>query len=308
MIMKFTQQMLGISIIIVFNVSTPVAFVGPSLLYTGSYSPPITTDWTNFETHYAISSFLVDFSSFSGISFFSISINVLKLDREVVLNFTNNTDNSQLQITNSSNLTILEGGSLFFTSYGMEAKTSEILLSIEGISASGNVSLLDSAFLRFGQPPDQRLRFSTPIAEEYSDNSLFINVYMNILSKNGSGNVYIGEPYANFFGDAFTRPKVEISSPGNYSTTLKTNWMSIPFSNVDTFSSLFSLSYDDYSNTTWDIQGKFKVEITSFETYEYGLASLLSDLYILDIVLLDIVFVTFFSTKFLLRKLNILKS
>lgn len=306
--MKFTQRNITIGLLILLNLSIPIALAGPRLIYTGTYSPPISTGWQDFELHYAITSFWVDLTSLQNYNHFEINIDMLKLGNLVILDVTNETSRTQLNVTQNMYFVVESGGWFYFDSYSLNDNITEISLTIVGFNNTNSNTLLDSIFLRFGSTYENHIVINYPNSDNNSPDSLYVNFYMNIVEKNGTGSVFIGENYANFFGDSFTRPKVEMNSPGNYSTSLKIKWLSIPISNDESFSGGSDLTSMDYSQMTWDVRGKYKFEITSYESYSYFMGIFMSYLYVYGILALDIVIFIFLSVKFIINKFHLSKS
>ena len=295
--MKFTQRTLAISILALFNLTAFGGLFVPNLLYTGSYSPHIVSEWNDFERHYAISSFSVDFSSFSGYNSFEVSIHILKLETPLTVVYYNGSGPTDLTITENRNISIISSYYMTINSASY-SKNSEIILTIDGLTNSSKTHLFDSIFLRFGQSDNFYMNFQNP--ENTNDFGYKYNIYLflDIREINGTGNIYVGQD--NALGDYYIYSVMEINSTGNFSVSLKTNHHTISLGYTENFIDFNTLTSDHYSKMVWDVQGKYKFEIKSYETFDYGAALLVAYFYLFFILGLDVVVFVVKSIEFLI--------
>lgn len=300
--MKINQRTITISFILILNISSVIVLAGPGLMFAGSYSPPIETQWDTFERHYSITNFVFNTSMYSGYDSFFVSFHVLKNELPLILDVKNGTSHARPNITNDFSMTLQKMSYFYISADFLESKISELELTIEGIN-SGRDILINSNFLRFSFLNDFKQKIQYPDSNNESDNSLYIDFYLNIKEMNGTGNIYIGQ--GNELGDYFIRPKMTISAPGNYSAPLKIQYFNVPISNTKDFILYQSLNLEDYSSMVWDVQGQFKAIIYSYETNYYSLTMIIAYFYLFSIIILDTVFISYFLIKFFVRKISI---
>jgi hypothetical protein len=89
---------------------------------------------------------------------------------------------------------------------------------------------------------------------------------MNIVEKNGTGVVYVGESARNFFGDAFIKKKLFMNTTGMYTTPLEISYGTIRVEYDEKTAGENYMTPEEYSIIVWDIKGEYKIEITSYES------------------------------------------
>ena len=198
--MKFTQKTLAISILVLFNFSAFGGLFVPNLLYAGSYSPPILSEWNDFEKHYAISTFSFDFSSFSRYNSYEISTHILKLGSPLKMVFYNYTGQEDIAITEDNIISIINCRYITIDSASY-SKNSEIILTIDGLANSSKTQLVDSIFLRFGESDNFYMNFQNPKGTDDAGYKYYIDLFLDVREINGTGSMYVGQD--NELGDYY---------------------------------------------------------------------------------------------------------
>lgn len=296
-IMKVSQRSIAVGFIIFLNISSLLVLAGPGILFSGSYSPPLVVGWQNFESHYSISSFSFDSDSFSNFDSFYLSIHLLKNELPLTIDINNGTNQNRFTITDNFTSTLMAKSSFYIDALYAESLVSELELTLIGNTNSIQTELINSSFLRFGRIDDLHLRFQYSGSE---NDDLYIDLFMNISEINGSGKMFIGQ--GNELGDYYIKPKLTIPSPGNYSTSLKISYQSIPFSNTENFVSQDHLNAEEYSSMVWDQQGQYKIIIKSYESNLYIFANILAYFYLFGVLMIDGIVLVFVSVRFLSKK------